>query len=161
MKICTKKTAQLLLLCCSFLIFGCKASPPGKWETAVMTREKHSILIRDRSAKNPIAATPENTAKGKEDFSHYCAACHGLDGQNTGVPFADAMSPPVPSLASANVQSYSDGQLKWVIANGLWPSGMPASKGILTDDEMWEIVVYISHLPPAESLGEPAMYSSD
>jgi mono/diheme cytochrome c family protein len=161
MKICTKKTSQVLLLCCSFLVFGCKASPPGKWETAVMTREKHSVLIGDRSAKNPIAATPENTAKGKEDFSHYCAACHGLDGQNTGVPFADAMSPPVPSLASANVQSYSDGQLKWVITNGLWPSGMPASKGILTDDEMWEIVVYIRHLPPAESLGEPAMYSSD
>jgi hypothetical protein len=32
---------------------------------------------------------------------------------------------------------------------------MPAAKGILTEDEMWSIVLYIRHLPPAGSLGEP------
>ena len=55
--------------------------------------------------------------------------CHGLDGQNTGVPFATTVSPPVPSLASAEVQAYTDGQLKWIIENGIYPSGMPPSKG--------------------------------
>ena len=71
------------------------------------------------------------------------------------------MAPPVPSLTSPEVQSYTDGQLKWVIDNGIFPSGMPASKGILTDDEIWSMVVYIRHLPPAGSLGEPAMYSRE
>ena len=92
-------------------------------------------------------------------FSHYCVACHGLDGQNTGVPFADSMSPPVPSLASIEVQSYTDGQLKWVIDNGIWPSGMPGSKGTLSDEEIWSIVIFLRHLPPAGSVGEPEMYS--
>jgi mono/diheme cytochrome c family protein len=59
------------------------------------------------------------------------------------------------------VQSYKDGQLKWIIENGLSPSGMPASKGILTDEEMWSIVLYIRHLPPAGSLGEPPCYSTE
>jgi mono/diheme cytochrome c family protein len=71
------------------------------------------------------------------------------------------MSPPVPSLAAPSVQAYTDGQLKWVIDNGLWPSGMPGNKGILNDDEIWSIVVYIRHLPPAGSLGEPSMYSGE
>ena len=126
-----------------------------------MTRIKHSVTVRGKSAKNPFPDTPENIQDGKDAFSHYCVACHGLDGQNTGVPFADSMSPPVPSLNSNAVQSYNDGQLKWIIENGLSPSGMPASKGILTDDEMWAIVVYIRHLPPAGSLGEPSFYSGE
>lgn len=123
-----------------------------------MTSAKHH-LVGNKSQKNPLAVSAETLAEGKEAFSHYCVACHGMDGQNTGVPFADRMSPPVPSLASADVQSYSDGQLKWVIDNGVWPSGMPASKGILSDDEIWSIVVYLRHLPRAGSVGEPEMYT--
>lgn len=120
---------------------------------------KHHMFVGNKKQKNPMAATTQTIADGKDAFSHYCVACHGLDGQNTGVPFADRMSPPVPSLASKPVQDYTDGQLKWIIDNGLWPSGMPGSKGILSDDEVWSIVVYLRHLPPAGSQGEPEMYS--
>ncbi|HVU48603.1 MAG TPA: c-type cytochrome [Terracidiphilus sp.] len=120
---------------------------------------KHRISVGGKNQRNPLPANPQTIADGKEAFSHYCAACHGLDGQNTGVPFADRMAPPVPSLASRHVQQYTDGQLKWVIDNGIWPSGMPGSSGILSDDEIWSIVVFIRNLPRAGSLGEPAMYS--
>ena len=141
------------------LIRGMAATRPGALETNLLWEMKHHGFVRDKSKKNPLQATPESLADGKEAFSHYCVACHGLDGQNTGVPFADRMSPPVPSLASKEVQSYTDGQLKWVIDNGIWPSGMPGSQGTLSDDEIWSIVVYLRHLPPAGSLGEPQMYS--
>jgi mono/diheme cytochrome c family protein len=138
---------------------GCKATPPGKAETNVMTKAKHSLFVHNKYAKNPLTATPATIADGKEAFSHYCVACHGLDGQNTGVPFADHLSPPVPSLASKDVQEYTDGQLKWVIDNGVAPSGMPGAKGVLSDEEQWSIIVFLRHLPPAGSLGEPEMYS--
>lgn len=140
------------------LLTGCKASPPGKVETAVITGAKHKVFVRGASTKNPLAANEENIKNGQQTFGQYCVACHGLDGQNTGVPFADRMSPPVPSLASKAVQSYSDGQLKWVIDNGIWPSGMPGSRGILSDEEIWSMVLYIRHLPPRGSLGEPCIY---
>ncbi len=117
------------------------------------------MFIGNKSQKNPLTASTETIADGKEAFSHYCVACHGMDGQNTGVPFAEQMSPPIPSLTSVNVQRYSDGQLKWVIDNGIWPSGMPASKGTLSDEEIWSIVIFLRHLPPAGSQGEPEMYS--
>ena len=137
---------------------GCKAKPPGRLETHLMWTIKHHITVGGKKQRNPLPTNPQAIADGKEAFSHYCAACHGLDGQNTGVPFSDRMSPPAPSLNSNEVQQYTDGQLKWVIDNGIWPSGMPGSSGTLSDDEIWSIVVFIRNLPKAGSLGEPAMY---
>jgi mono/diheme cytochrome c family protein len=119
------------------------------------------VTIGGTHEPNPLKATPEEVEAGKRIFGYYCVVCHGRDGQNTGVPFAANMSPPIPSLASSDIQRYSDGQLKWVIENGIFPSGMPASKGTLSDDDMWHIVVYLRHLPPAGSLGEPRTYTGD
>jgi mono/diheme cytochrome c family protein len=138
---------------------GCRATAPGKTETAVVQWVKHNVTIGGKRDKNPVKDTAENADEGKRVFGYYCVVCHGRDGQNTGVPFAANMSPPLPSLASPEVQKYSDGQLKWIIENGISPSGMPASRGILGDDDIWAIVVYLRHLPPAGSLGEPRTYS--
>ena len=149
----------MLLVPALILVRGMAATQPGALETRVITGAKHQLLIGNRTLKNPLATTSQTLADGKEAFTHYCVACHGMDGQNTGVPFAQTMSPPVPSLASLEIQSYTDGQLKWVIDNGIWPSGMPGSKGILSDEEIWSIVIYLRHLPPAGSMGEPEMYS--
>jgi len=150
---------HLLLVGAACLVCGCKVGRPGTIERNVVVGAKHHITVGNRAEKNPLPFNPENLAAGKEAFGHYCIVCHGLDGQNTGVPFAERMSPPVPSLASEEVQSYTDGQLKWVIDNGISPSGMPASKGTLSDEEIWSIVQYLRRLPPAGSLGEPEMYS--
>jgi mono/diheme cytochrome c family protein len=149
-----KVTTVLLLI-----LVGCKSEVPSALESKVMTEAKHELFIGNRSERNPLADTPVTVAAGKEAFSHYCVACHGLDGQNTGVPFADRMSPPIPSLSSKNVQRYTDGQLKWIIDFGIRPSGMPGSRGILSDEEIWSIVPFIRHLPPSGSLGDPEMYS--
>jgi mono/diheme cytochrome c family protein len=143
----------------SALLAGCKASPPGRVERNIMRWTKHTLTIRNKAEQNPLSPTEGNLAAGQEAFSHYCVACHGMDGQNTGVPFADRMSPPVPLLSSPEIQSYTDGQLKWVIDNGVEPSGMPGSKGILSDEEIWSTVLFIRHLPPAGSLGDPPMYN--
>jgi mono/diheme cytochrome c family protein len=143
------------------LFTGCRASSPGRVETFVATAVKRNVTVGGNKLKDPLAMTPESVEAGKRNFGYYCYACHGLDGQNTGVPFAERMSPPVPSLASAHVQAYSDGQLRWIIENGIAPSGMPASKGILNDQEMWEIVHYIRHLPMKGSLGEPKAYAGE
>src|ERR1700679_4166680 len=143
----------------AFGLAGCKASPPSKFETKTVVFAKHHIFIGNKGERNPLTDNAQTRADGKEAFSHYCVACHGMDGQNTGVPFIDHISPPIPSLASPEVQSYTAGQLKWILDNGIWPSGMPGSKGTLSDDELWSIVAYLRHLPPAGSQGVPDMYT--
>jgi mono/diheme cytochrome c family protein len=139
-------------------LLACKATPPGPLERRVAAELKWRFTVGGRSDPNPLEPSEDLVRRGRAAFSAYCVACHGLDGQNTGVPFAEAMSPPVPKLTSPDVQRYTDGQLHWVIENGVFPSGMPASRGLLSDEEMWRIVMFLRHLPPAGSLGEPAMY---
>jgi cytochrome c553 len=144
---------------CVIGMAGCKAAPPSKIESKTIIFAKHHLFIGNKKQKNPLLYSHENWDDGKEAFSHYCVACHGMDGQNTGVPYVDHISPPIPSLASEDVQSYSDGQLKWILDNGIRPSGMPGSKGTLSDDELWSIVVFLRHLPPVGSQGIPDIYT--
>jgi mono/diheme cytochrome c family protein len=90
----------------AILIVGCKANPPGKVESAVMLWAKHKILVQNKAEKSPLQDNAAELADGKEAFSHYCTACHGLDGQNIGVPFADRMPPPVGSLGEPEMYSH-------------------------------------------------------
>jgi cytochrome c len=149
----------VLLFLPALALSGCRATPPGHVESKTAYWMKHHITVGGKKDVNLMKPTPENIEEGKELFTSYCMVCHGMDGQNTGVPFAETMSPPVPSLASSEVQQYTDGQLKWIIENGIYPSGMPPSKGDFAKDEMWEMVLYIRHLPKAGSLGVPPVYS--
>jgi cytochrome c553 len=155
MRPCVKAVVAIVLVG----LAGCKADPPGKLETKTIIFAKRHILIGNKSQKNPLPYNKDTWNDGKEAFSHYCVACHGMDGQNTGVPFVDHISPPIPSLASEDVQRYTDGQLKWILDNGIRPSGMPGSAGTLSDDELWSIIVFLRHLPPAGSQGVPDLYS--
>ena len=140
------------------VVVGCKAGEPGKMEKSVMKEVKHEVTIGGKDDKNPIQYSEDAVKEGGEHFQHHCGICHGLDGQNTGVPFATKMQPPVADLSAKDVQDYTDGQLKWIIANGIAPSGMPGWKDILTDEEMWNLVRYIRHLPAKGSLGPPPVY---
>ena len=158
-----RRGIPLLSLGCAActLLTACRVTAPGRAESDLAQWTKQHITVKGKDDRNPLPSSAQTVKDGKEAFGHYCIVCHGLDGQNTGVPFASSLFPPVPSLASKQVQSYTDGQLKWIIENGIAPSGMPASHGILNDDEMWSIVVYLRHLPPAGSLGEPRVYSGE
>lgn len=144
-----------------FLLTSCEVSTPGTLQTRIIQSAKRRVTVGGRSDTNPLPATGENIRAGRNAFTSYCMVCHGLDGQNSGVPFANKLDPPVPPLTSGPVQAYTDGQLHWIIQNGISPSGMPASKGIFHDEEIWQLVLYIRHLPAKGSLGEPQVYGGE
>jgi hypothetical protein len=146
--------AGLVVLMC---LTGCKASAPGRIESEIIQSAKE-VTIGGKDLQNPLPGTPEVIAEGVKHFRGHCGVCHGNDGQNTGVPFAEKTSPKVADLASKAVQDFTDGQLKWIIENGIRFSGMPSWKGILDDKEMWALVHFIRHLPAKGSAGIPEIY---
>jgi mono/diheme cytochrome c family protein len=148
----------LATLASLLLLAACQVSTPGTVKTKLIQGAKRHLTVGGRNDANPLNPTVKNINAGKDNFGAYCMVCHGLDGQNSGVPFADKMEPPVPPLNSESVQAYTDGQLHWIIQNGISPSGMPASKDVFHDEEIWQLVLYIRHLPPKGSVGEPAVY---
>jgi len=83
--------------------------------------------------------------RGREAFNGSCAVCHGADGSGEG-RFGAAMYPPASDLRTANVQKRSDGQLYWVVRNGLSFVGMPAFGEQYNDEAIWAIVGYVRAL---------------
>jgi len=150
-------TVLVILLAAALFGMGCRASQPGSAEEQLAAATK-KMTIGGKDWQNPKPDTPDVVKTGMEHFQHHCEVCHGLDGHNTGVPFAAKMSPPIADLGDADVQKYSDGQLKWIIENGIRFSGMPGWKGVLEDDEMWSIVRFLRHLPEKGSQGSPEIY---
>jgi len=142
------------------VLSSCRVSGPGKWETLAANKAKR-VTIGGKDWKNPMPDTPEAVKVGERHFQRHCQVCHGLDGHNTGVPFADRMSPPVADLGGEDIQAYTDGQLKWIIENGIRFTGMPGWDGVLKDDEMWYMVRFMRHLPTKGSLGPPAVFLDD
>jgi mono/diheme cytochrome c family protein len=153
-------TKVLTVVACvaALLWSACRASDPTGIESMAAQQAKLKLTIGGKDRQNPTPDNPESVNFGRDHFQHHCQICHGLDGHNTGVPFAETMSPPVADLGSEFVQKYTDGQLKWIIENGIRFTGMPAWKGILTDEEMWHIVRYLRNLPAKGSLPPPAVY---
>jgi len=140
---------------------GCKASKPGYVEDMLITKVKQKITVGGKNRPNPAPDNEASIKEGRAHFQHHCQICHGLDGHNTGVPFAEKMDPPVADLGDEDVQEYTDGQLKWILENGIGPSGMPGWRGILDDDEMWKVVRFIRHLPAKGSQGIPDVFKEE
>jgi mono/diheme cytochrome c family protein len=113
------------------------------WLSRVSRRsiEKHAS-----SSTNPYAADPGAAAAGLAHYRENCLACHGARDVDTA-EFAKGLNPGPPMLDMDDVQKMSDGELFWVVANGLRATGMPAFAPTHSPREIWQIVSFVRHLP--------------
>jgi mono/diheme cytochrome c family protein len=99
--------------------------------------------------ENPVAPTVANLSAGAKGYEEHCALCHG-GAQSRLSPMRDKFNPPVPQLID-RVPHDEDAWIFWVTKHGVRMTGMPTWDGVLSDDEMWQIVAFIKHsdkLPP-------------
>ena len=61
------------------------------------------------------------------------------------MPINAGLYPPAPDLRESGGQSLSDGELFYIIKNGIRFTGMPGWGG--EDEENWKLVLFIRHLP--------------
>jgi len=99
-----------------------------------------------RDAKNPLEASPEVLSGAMEHFADHCASCHGNDGQGRTL-IGRGLYPKPPDLRQSETQNLSDGELFWIIENGVRFTGMPAFGGHGSEDDSWKLVLLIRHLP--------------
>jgi plastocyanin len=123
---------------------------PGAVETAIARRlVVLSIPAATRSTVNPRANEPGSWRSGADHFASHCASCHGAEGRGTAM--GSRMYPPVPDLASADIQGLSDGALFAVIENGVRWTGMPSFRAEHDADATWDLVSFIRRLPKIEA----------
>lgn len=107
----------------------------------------NSTPERYEKMQNPLSAHGIDLIEAGGHYQEHCAVCHGDDG--SGNPkFHGVMYPRPTDLRSADTQEMSDGELYWVVKNGVRWSGMPAFGKPGDDDEhAWKMVAYVRHLP--------------
>ena len=107
-----------------------------------------AIPIEKRNAPNPVPLTPEVLQESLEHFADHCATCHANDGSGQ-TPIGKNVYPKAPDLRLSDTQSMSDGELFWVIHNGIRFTAMPAwGEGDPEKDlDSWKLVHFIRHLP--------------
>jgi mono/diheme cytochrome c family protein len=107
-----------------------------------------AIAGHAKALKNPVQASPDAIAEGREHFADHCALCHGNDGSgNTEV--GRGLWPKPPDMRLAATQDLTDGELFWIIENGIRFTGMPAWSHSENEGEAasWHLVHFIRHLP--------------
>ena len=132
--------------------FTAKAEPHAI-EVFMARQIRHlAIPIEKRNAQNPIPLSPIVMRESLAHFADHCATCHANNGSGQ-TPIGKNVYPRAPDLRLADTQSMSDGEMFWVIHNGIRFTAMPAwGEGDTTQDQgSWKLVHFIRHLPQLTS----------
>ena len=122
---------------------------PLALEAFVARRLRHlSIPWASRAAPNPVAQTKDVLVSARAHFADHCAICHANDGSGK-TPIGENLYPKAPDMRERDTQSLSDGELFYIIRNGVRWTGMPAwgDGPPEEDEESWGLVHFIRQLP--------------
>jgi mono/diheme cytochrome c family protein len=127
-----------------------RAQPSALEAAIARSARKMATPANAREAKNPIADSPDVQREARLHFADHCAICHGNDGGGDTM-LGHGLYPKPPDLRAASTQNLSDGDIFWVIENGVRLTGMPAFGGAGSEhsdtDSSWKLVHFIRHLP--------------
>ena len=121
--------------------------PPGKMEKEFATFALNkSVAKHAPNRRNPLTADPETFRGGLAHFRENCVVCHGAPGVDPG-EIGQGLNPGAPDLTLARTQARSDGELFWIVSEGIRMTGMPAFGPTHKENEIWQIVAFLRHLP--------------
>lgn len=122
---------------------------PGLAETTTARRLRTLAIPRAaRVRMSPANPTPEVIRAGMEHYADHCAGCHANDGSGD-TEMGRGLYPRPPDMRGPQTQSLSDGELFYIIENGVRLTGMPAWGDGSPESEVasWHLVHFIRHLP--------------
>ena len=101
-----------------------------------------------KGLKNPLSATDANFLAAREHFADHCASCHANDGSGN-TEMGRNLYPKAPDMRLPRTQRLSDGELFYIIENGVMLTGMPGwSTGTPEgENSSWQLVHFIRRLP--------------
>jgi mono/diheme cytochrome c family protein len=115
----------------------------------------------DRAAtvrQNPLPSTEANITDGATLYLNHCAGCHGVP-SNPESQFQRSFYPPAPGFFR-EMPDMQDPETFHIVKRGIRWTGMPAWDRTLTDDQIWQLVLFFNNMhklpPDAEKLFEPS-----
>ena len=126
--------------------FSARDAPSALETYVARTTRKLAVPSDARNQKNPFTATPEVLAEARAHFADHCAICHGNDGSGK-TEIGPNLYPKAPDMRLSQTQGLTDGEIYYIIHNGIRLTGMPAWGTKEKDDDSWKLVLFIRHLP--------------
>jgi len=126
--------------------FSARDNPSAMEAYVAKTARKLSIPASERDAKNPFAPAAEVLSEARTHFADHCASCHGNDGSGK-TEIGRNLYPKAPDMRLQETQNLTDGEIYYIIHNGIRLSGMPAWGTEEKDEDSWKLVAFIRHLP--------------
>lgn len=99
-----------------------------------------------KAARNPVPLTSEVLTEARAHFADHCATCHANDGSGD-TDIGKNLYPKAPDMRLSQTQDLSDGEIYYIIHNGVRLTGMPAWGAEDSDEDSWKLVHFIRHLP--------------
>lgn len=133
----------------SYLRFGfldTRADIPvsGLEERIAMPALDASIDRRAPNIKNPVDSSNVNLLAGMKVYQTNCAGCHG-DVSHPHGPLADVFYPRAPQFVEDS-PDMPENQNFYIVQHGIRLSGMPAWRQTLSDQQMWQVTTFLSHM---------------
>jgi mono/diheme cytochrome c family protein len=124
---------------------------PSQTEIQVARALRHIAIPKlDRDEENPWkdVATVDVMKDAREHFANHCAQCHSNDGSGN-TEMGKNLYPRAPDMRLPATQNLKDGEIYYIIRNGVPLTGMPSwgEPHLDQDDESWQLVLFIRHLP--------------
>jgi mono/diheme cytochrome c family protein len=139
--------AAIYLLVLSRRGFSAREQPSAVEAWIARVVRTASIPDRAKRLQNPIKPSPEVLADARGHWADHCAICHANDGSGNTL-MGRNMFPKPPDMRHAPTQDLSDGELYYIVQNGVRLTGMPAWGAPVDDDrESWGLVAFVRHLP--------------
>jgi thiosulfate dehydrogenase len=109
-----------------------------------------SVEKRSASLKNPLEPTDAVLTEGMHIYLQNCAGCHGSP-KETDSKFGSSFNPHAPQFMK-RAPDMPDNQNFYIAKHGVRLTGMPAWGKLYSDDQLWQVTTFLSHmekLPPA------------
>ncbi len=128
--------------------FSARAQPSVLESFAARQARAMALPAGARERANPVADSSEVLMDARTHWADHCAACHSNNGSGNA-EMGKHMYPPAPDMRQANTQDLTDGELFYIIQNGIRLTGMPSWGSGTAHDEQdsWKLVRLIRHLP--------------
>jgi mono/diheme cytochrome c family protein len=119
---------------------------PSKLERWAALHALHTAIRREsHELRDRFEASDDNLLKGARIYRANCLICHGAaDGLPSAV--ARGLNIVPPQLAKDGVEDDPEGETYWKVRHGVRFTGMPAYTGSLSEDELWQVTLFVSHL---------------
>lgn len=132
---------------------------PTALERWIARRARSMAVPTDaKTLLNPVPESTEIIAEARAHWADHCATCHANNGSGD-VEMGKHMYPQAPDMRQPDTQQLTDGELFFIIQNGIRLTGMPSWGGGSEQDEQdsWKLVRFIRHLPKLTSEEEVEM----